>query len=790
LILDKPEHSLQRVGLAGEKQFKIALSSKIYSMLSDKLYTDRIGSVVREVCSNAWDGMKMKSLATGQPIEPFRVTLPTELEPHFIVEDFGVGMKDEDAQNLYSTLGLSTKEDTNDQIGAFGLGSKSPFAVTDTFTVENTYDGVTYYYLCFKSEDGLPSILPTGKKVEDRPNGVKVIIPSSGQNYNSYKNALVRQLVAMEPKPIITNRNAFEFLEPDKISENEFGYLLGNASQLGLKPRTIYARMGMVLYPVDLDQIHLSYSDAQTIRGLNLTTCLVLHLPIGAVEPLPSREGLTYDSRTINNIKGQFNSYRKIYKKQLIDEVNQKATPLEAYNEIIKIKSQIGIDIMTENIHINGWPVNMNVQPNLFPTFEHQYLYTPPPMVDDQGVLLPDQPQPELRKQKESQFIYEAFDPSDLRLNIKRQVLYLSGMRYSVMNQILEKKIQFLLMDEIEPKHRISRMKSVLNKLNYGESCFVVRVNPLYTGSQTDFSEFVKSLDSFLPGEKVVNLFSSVVKPESIRSERKVKDADGILEGVTYWTGFHEDYVRPSSLDKLSKNDNFESRACYVKMHRNDLVDYPDLKIEKFKNLAKVAGLHLFLVKAGGLNKIDDLSEYGITEFKVCIDNLLKDSTPDDASKKRNSCRTLVAERTDWFKYQRVQHIYYIHDELKKDLHYIPPFLSMCKEILDINNGKVITDPSSQMVDALKIQGLFKLFEDRPWAKELVIDLTTDFDKLEEEFNKLYPLVWRVINLDHSYSNTELSKILYQYVVDYNHLASLVATPIVNVTQTPVVNNP
>src|SRR5690348_4723375 len=130
----------------GERQYGIALSPKIYSMMSDKLYTDRVGSVVREVCSNAWDAQKMRSIATGQPMEPFKVTLPTDLEPHFIVEDSGPGMPDDVAQDLYSTLGLSTKENTNDQIGAFGLGSKSPFAVTDTFTVENTYEGVTHHY--------------------------------------------------------------------------------------------------------------------------------------------------------------------------------------------------------------------------------------------------------------------------------------------------------------------------------------------------------------------------------------------------------------------------------------------------------------------------------------------------------------------------------------------------------------------------------------------------------------------------------------------------------------------
>ena len=320
MIVQNEVNEIHRSGITGERKFGISMNAKMYDMMSAKLYQDRIGSVVREVCSNAWDGMKMRSMAEGAPIQPFKITLPTNLLPHFTVEDFGVGMPDEQAQDLYSTLGLSTKENSNHQIGAFGLGSKSPFAVTDTFTVENTYEGITHYYLCFKNESGLPSLLKTGQKIEaDRVNGVKVIIPAPYSKFDEYVAAVNRQLFAMEPKPIVTNGRGFSFTTAKKLGENENGYILANNSSYNLYTRGVYGKMGMVIYPIDTNSACLGYN-----RKLHTSLregCMILHFDIGDLDPLPSREGLTYDKRTIANIQAKYDLFAETYKETLKAEV-------------------------------------------------------------------------------------------------------------------------------------------------------------------------------------------------------------------------------------------------------------------------------------------------------------------------------------------------------------------------------------------------------------------------------------------------------------------------------------
>src|SRR3546814_6939713 len=52
----------------------------------------------------------------------------------------------------------STKDQSNDQIGGWGIGSKSPFSYTDQFVLVSVHDGVRSVYSVFKDEDSIPAI--------------------------------------------------------------------------------------------------------------------------------------------------------------------------------------------------------------------------------------------------------------------------------------------------------------------------------------------------------------------------------------------------------------------------------------------------------------------------------------------------------------------------------------------------------------------------------------------------------------------------------------------------------
>ena len=122
LGIDVNEVVLSNVGTTGE--FKIRNSAKAFKILSDGLYSNKIKAVIRELSCNAVDS----HVAANKADTPFEVHLPTVLEPWFSVRDFGLGLDGDQVENIYTTYFESTKTESNDFIGALGLGSKSPFS--------------------------------------------------------------------------------------------------------------------------------------------------------------------------------------------------------------------------------------------------------------------------------------------------------------------------------------------------------------------------------------------------------------------------------------------------------------------------------------------------------------------------------------------------------------------------------------------------------------------------------------------------------------------------------------
>lgn len=153
--------------MTGEaNSFTIKQSAFMAELLSKKLYSNPTLAVIRELLSNAID-------VSGCNID---IQAPSFLEPTFIVRDYGTGLSREDVMTLYTTYGESTKRGTNSVIGGFGVGSKSPFALTDTFTVTSRYKGKRTDYVCYKDK-GFPRIREVCSAHTDEPDGLEVRVP-------------------------------------------------------------------------------------------------------------------------------------------------------------------------------------------------------------------------------------------------------------------------------------------------------------------------------------------------------------------------------------------------------------------------------------------------------------------------------------------------------------------------------------------------------------------------------------------------------------------------------------
>ena len=125
-----------------------SLASGLLIQRLTELYEDPIVAVVRETVSNALDA----NAESGKENKIIRIETPTILNPIFSVQDNGVGMSYEDLVNVYSKYGASTKQNNFDQVGAYGLGAKSPLAYTNQFTVSSVKNGEKTTVLIIREE--------------------------------------------------------------------------------------------------------------------------------------------------------------------------------------------------------------------------------------------------------------------------------------------------------------------------------------------------------------------------------------------------------------------------------------------------------------------------------------------------------------------------------------------------------------------------------------------------------------------------------------------------------------
>lgn len=114
MILDNKTKSRSvTLGDVRSSEYKILANEKMFSILSSKLYTDKIMAPIRELLCNAYDA----HIAAGIPERPLEVHLPSANSLTFKIRDFGPGLSAEDMLELYTTYGASTKNLSNDFIG-------------------------------------------------------------------------------------------------------------------------------------------------------------------------------------------------------------------------------------------------------------------------------------------------------------------------------------------------------------------------------------------------------------------------------------------------------------------------------------------------------------------------------------------------------------------------------------------------------------------------------------------------------------------------------------------------
>jgi hypothetical protein len=285
------EAILSNVGEIGE--FRIRNSAKAFNILSSGLYANKIRAIVRELSCNAVDS----HTAAGKTDVPFDVHLPSQLEPWFAIRDYGTGLSHEQVTSIYTTYFESTKTESNDFIGALGLGSKSPFSYTDNFTVTAIKDGRKGIYTAFINEQGVPSIALMMEEATDEAAGVEVKFSVNDYyDFSKFRDEARQVYTYFALRPVVSGVSNFEFrdveYETKDIVPGVHSYRDGRRS---------VAVMGNIAYPIEVPNAEQTLGN---LRGL-LNCGLELHFGIGELDFQASREGLSYIPQTIDSIKSK-----------------------------------------------------------------------------------------------------------------------------------------------------------------------------------------------------------------------------------------------------------------------------------------------------------------------------------------------------------------------------------------------------------------------------------------------------------------------------------------------------
>jgi hypothetical protein len=181
---------------AASYDFSIGDVSTIIEILRNRLYSNPIRTLTQEYLSNARDSHR----EAGNE-RPISVTLPTKLDSVLKIRDYGVGLSKDRVRDVFVNYGISTKRTDNVQTGGFGLGAKSAWAYTDSFTVTSYFNGTCSTYVAHtgKSSNGTFELI--NECSTNEPNGVEIQIPVKENDISKFVDAVLRTTMFWDVRP-------------------------------------------------------------------------------------------------------------------------------------------------------------------------------------------------------------------------------------------------------------------------------------------------------------------------------------------------------------------------------------------------------------------------------------------------------------------------------------------------------------------------------------------------------------------------------------------------------------
>ena len=304
MILEKQTENLELNDGVSQESFVTEIdfdSADFLKQMLSKFYADAIGSLIRETASNALDSHREMGID-----EPIIVSLITNNSGNleFSVEDFGVGVDKDTINNILRKYGKSTKRNSVNQLGAFGLGWKSPLAYTSSFTFIGRKNGVETGCIMYEGEEDIKIDILYEKPTKER-NGCKVVVPVKRNDEWEFRKKIESQLAYFE-NVYFNVRNIENNFTIHRAKNFQYSDLCSDTS--------MHICLDNVYYPLDYNKLG--------IRNIHIGVGLRFSLTDGLF-PTPNRESLKYteDAKAIIKAKIQqvANDLVNMYNENTVD---------------------------------------------------------------------------------------------------------------------------------------------------------------------------------------------------------------------------------------------------------------------------------------------------------------------------------------------------------------------------------------------------------------------------------------------------------------------------------------
>jgi len=312
-------------------------SSMVFQLFTKNVYSNPIGTVVREIVSNCFDSHTEAGVNAPVLVRKFKDSQDNTQYISFI--DYGVGMSPDRVENIYGVYFESTKRIDNTQIGGFGIGGKTPLAYKrstgqgegeydNSFFVITRFDGTEYSYMIYEGTD-TPVISLLHSEPTTERNGTEVRVPVLENDIQSFTKEMVRQLYYFE-------NVIFEGFEDDY----RHGETLSNEYQI-IRSKTFLFRgeeyseyvhicLGRVAYPIDYSTLGLSSSDYRLP--------VAIRLEVGDINVTVSRESIDYSEGTIKMLKKKL----EVVKTEIAGMLAKQYSDIQTLEQYFNVKNDFG----------------------------------------------------------------------------------------------------------------------------------------------------------------------------------------------------------------------------------------------------------------------------------------------------------------------------------------------------------------------------------------------------------------------------------------------------------------